>query len=208
MLLKIDFNPDNIPILYILVAFLLPLVPAILLFWVLKSRATVQGPLKGLQISLSGAFAAYFILFIIVFSAIRSWLKKPEPENEVWTITGLIKSDDGRFDIQEDHPAFSIIPLDQTFQNHRFEVHVIAHTDANGLIQFPMLTLTSLNYKSADLPDVTFHRSKDDLDSAFILDDPNSHRIKLKFPCVLEHKMKPAALDATAYLPVDTSITK
>ncbi len=45
---------------------LIPLVPAFLLYWMLPSEASLSGPLQGLNLSLTGAFAGYFALVLVV----------------------------------------------------------------------------------------------------------------------------------------------
>jgi hypothetical protein len=42
---------------------ILPLIPAVVLFWALPSKGQVSGPFKGLNVKFSGAFAGYMILF-------------------------------------------------------------------------------------------------------------------------------------------------
>src|SRR5262249_18331 len=46
---------------------LLPLVPAYVLFKALRSHARGSGPVKGLTVQLGGPFAAYFIVFFILW---------------------------------------------------------------------------------------------------------------------------------------------
>ena len=47
---------------------LIPLVPAMLLYKFLPSKTAVDGPFKGLNIKLSGAFSGYFLLVLIAIS--------------------------------------------------------------------------------------------------------------------------------------------
>ena len=53
----------SIELLFITALVLLPLIPAMVLFTKLPSTGEVSGPLKGLNVKFSGAFAAYLILF-------------------------------------------------------------------------------------------------------------------------------------------------
>lgn len=53
----------SIELLFLSALVLLPLVPAVVLFTKLPSTGEVSGPLKGLNVKFSGAFAAYLILF-------------------------------------------------------------------------------------------------------------------------------------------------
>ncbi|HYJ80564.1 MAG TPA: hypothetical protein VEW03_13210 [Longimicrobiaceae bacterium] len=59
-------NPFYESILYVIVLVLLPIIPAYFLFKALPSRADVSGPLKGLTVKLGGAFAGYFLLFLVL----------------------------------------------------------------------------------------------------------------------------------------------
>jgi hypothetical protein len=47
---------------------LIPLIPAMLLYTFLPSKTAVDGPFKGLNIKLSGAFSGYFLLVLIAIS--------------------------------------------------------------------------------------------------------------------------------------------
>ena len=56
-------------LLYTLVCVLLiPLIPAMLLYKFLPSKTAVDGPFKGLNIKLSGAFSGYFLLVLLAIS--------------------------------------------------------------------------------------------------------------------------------------------
>jgi hypothetical protein len=75
---------------------LLPLVPAFLLFKLLPSTAVVDGPLQGLRIDLSGAFAAYFALVVLVLSTHSVWNPPPvPPASQVWTVSGRVTDNEG-----------------------------------------------------------------------------------------------------------------
>src|SRR5262249_22383818 len=70
---------------------LLPLVPAYVLFKTLRSRARVTGPLAGLKVQLSGAFAAYFIVFIILFRGLSSEVSSFQYHE--WKVAGRVEFD-------------------------------------------------------------------------------------------------------------------
>ena len=67
---------------------LLPIVPAYLLFTTLPGKAAVAGPLKGFRINLSGAFAAYFSLVVLLLSTFSLWNPAPPPLK--WTVVGQV----------------------------------------------------------------------------------------------------------------------
>src|SRR5688572_26106823 len=88
---------------YIAVVVLVPLIPAFLLYKFLPSgRTEVGGPFKGLDIKLSGAFAGYFLVVLIVTPFVVFLIKskpdvvcppcpKPPPtQYEVYTVTGKV----------------------------------------------------------------------------------------------------------------------
>jgi hypothetical protein len=69
-----------------LIIFLLPLIPAFLLYKFLPSKSTASGPFKGLNIKLSGAFAGYFILLLFA-SGIAFPLLKNEQQTKIDELT-------------------------------------------------------------------------------------------------------------------------
>ena len=77
-------------LVYMIVLVLLPIIPAYVLYRTLPSRAIVKGPFKGLNIQLSGAFAGYFIVLLVVFSFFHTRPKPLTTQYEIWTITGNI----------------------------------------------------------------------------------------------------------------------
>ena len=79
----------------LLMLVLVPLVPAFVLFKVLKSRGEVGGPLYGFNIQLGGAFAGYFALFLLVLFAFRPYLIPP-PTRLVWKLEGQVVDDHKR----------------------------------------------------------------------------------------------------------------
>lgn len=52
-------------IIYLAALFIIPLLPAFILYKFLPSRTNVTGPFKGLDLKLTGAFAGYFILVLV-----------------------------------------------------------------------------------------------------------------------------------------------
>ena len=77
---------------YILAVVLVPLVPAYVLFRVLRSTASVKGPYQGLTINLGGAGALYFVIFITLFLALKPW-SRLQADREAWTIKGKVGLD-------------------------------------------------------------------------------------------------------------------
>lgn len=79
-------------IAYLFAVFFVPLLPAYLLYRYLPSKATVRGPFKGLNISLTGAFGGYFLLVLIALSFTYSALTPSKPGYEVWRVTGTVEA--------------------------------------------------------------------------------------------------------------------
>jgi hypothetical protein len=81
---------------------LLPLVPAILLFKLLPSDATAEGPWKGLKIKVGGAFAGYFIVALLLTGISYYYVSPPLTQTE-YRISGILRTDDpaARIDLNE-----------------------------------------------------------------------------------------------------------
>jgi len=66
------------------------MIPALVIYLLIPSKAEVEGPLKGFKIKLSGGIAAYFVLVLIAWIITSDWLEKPESPFEVWTVSGVV----------------------------------------------------------------------------------------------------------------------
>ncbi len=88
-----QFNPQIAQLIDIAVIVLIPMIPALILYVVLPSRATVSGPFKGLNIRLQGAFGGYFVLVLVVVGVVmeQRLSDDPWPRYETWTIEGYVK---------------------------------------------------------------------------------------------------------------------
>ncbi len=83
---------DN-PLVLLAAKILLPVVPAILLFWLVPSTATVETPGKsgsglfgGLKLQLTGAFAGYIVVSLLV------WRYGPNSPNwQIWKVKGRVQ---------------------------------------------------------------------------------------------------------------------
>jgi hypothetical protein len=73
-------------LLILVTLFLLPLIPAFLLYKFLPSKSTATGPFKGLNLKLSGAFAGYFILLLFA-SGITFPLMRNEQQKKIDELT-------------------------------------------------------------------------------------------------------------------------
>lgn len=69
----------NNTFVYVLsVILLIPLVPALILYKFLPSRTTIDGPFKGMNLKLSGAFGGYFLLVLIAAGIFFPLLKSEQ----------------------------------------------------------------------------------------------------------------------------------
>lgn len=75
---------------------LLPMVPAYVLFKVLRSSAKVSGPLGSFNVALGGAFGGYFALTVFIATFYAHSLKATaEPTVEEWKVTGSFEFEPG-----------------------------------------------------------------------------------------------------------------
>ena len=94
-----QFNPQIAQLIEVAGIVLIPMIPALILYAVLPSRATVSGPFKGLNIRLQGAFGGYFLLVLVVvgvnmdqrYSDERQLSANLYPKYETWKVEGTFK---------------------------------------------------------------------------------------------------------------------
>ena len=79
---------------------LLPLIPAVLLFTILRSSATVTGPVAGMKVSLGGSFGGYFVLFMVLVVHFKEL-----PQVETWHVHGSFNVADG-----DAVPEITVVP--------------------------------------------------------------------------------------------------
>src|SRR5438105_1157527 len=92
-------DPTTIDLIYILIALLVPIIPAVIFYRWFPSTAEVSTGeggsrlpqfLRGIGFKLGGAFAAYFVLMLVILRC-RPPLP-PLTDYEIWTVTGVIDS--------------------------------------------------------------------------------------------------------------------
>ncbi len=128
---------------------LLPVIPAYLLFAALPGHAAVRGPLKGFKINLSGAFAGYFSIVLLVLSSYAIWKPAPAPAVRRWVVRGRIVYPDGL-------PVQPLDPKNVTLSppslelgsdgNFLLSFAAAPNEDGEGLV-FPDLIVTADGYK-------------------------------------------------------------
>jgi hypothetical protein len=114
-------------LVYIALVVLLPMVPAITLFKLLPSRAAVKGPFKGLKINLGGAFAAYFIVLLLLLGVFRT-----PPQTQSWVVKGKVHFSDQGNEVAEavrQTVRFSLIPPPERVRTRGdFDIRVCTNT--------------------------------------------------------------------------------
>ena len=155
---------------YIAVVVLVPLIPAFLLYKFLPhGRTEVGGPFKGLDIKLSGAFAGYFLVVLIVTSLVVFLIKTkpvvpcpvcptpPATQYEVYTVTGKVdlEGDSKSPKIDSAQLTFSILPPERTVKpDGSFSLQIPVRPGQNGEPEFPDLIIGHEDsaYDSATIP--------------------------------------------------------
>ncbi len=112
---------------YIAAVVLVPLIPAFLLYKYLPhGRTEVGGPFKGLDIKLSGAFAGYFLVVLIVISFLVFLMRtRPAPpcplcpgppptQYEVYTVTGKVDLAESNAKLDYKQIDLSLVPSERT----------------------------------------------------------------------------------------------
>ncbi len=143
---------------YLAAVVLLPLIPALALYRLLPSEAWVDGPLKGWKIHLTGAFAAYFALFLGIIpiaynqmKPLRDRIDALEAENmrlkdqyQTWTVeldrTGLDKIGNNPF-----NRLINVVirpPDTQPSEDGFLRFPLVVQRNGLGDLEFPTLTLT------------------------------------------------------------------
>lgn len=192
-------------LIYIIAWFILPLIPAFLLFKYLPSTGQVEtpgatgdgekpkkaaDPLRGMGIKFGGAFAGYLVLFLVSKEVLNDRMKKHEEikeSNEIWTIKGDIVSLDRKYNAQDEKPAIKMDPVKQTIRDRSFDASVIVDVDGKGYLNFPMLDFITTTYEIEPLPDLDFNKTTRNIDiSKYIIESFESRIIKLKKPLVLQ----------------------
>jgi hypothetical protein len=120
---------------------LLPVIPALLLFFALPSTAVVSGLLQGWKIDLSGAFAAYFALVLIILSTHKVWA--PPPAFQVWTVDGNVFEEDGKTPLRflQDRDLTTSPPSVSTDGTGGFRLTFNTAVGPTGNITYPHLTI-------------------------------------------------------------------
>lgn len=160
-------SPGLVVLLVIIIA---PIIPSYLLFKFLPSTAVGSGPFQGLRVNLSGGFAGYFLVLLMLLPIRGSFITSYDK----WTVTGRIVDADGNI-IKYLDPRFVTYSgrSMKSDQSGNFTLEFV--TTSDGEYSFPDLYIHLPGYLSKDL----FLGPKDqDYDS---LEDPSGVDSKNKF---------------------------
>lgn len=144
-------NDQNYFLLLIIVAVLLPIIPSVILFKFLPADATVQGPFKGMKTKFGGAFAGYFIIFLVIGGLIGSRKSNdPYVPYEVWHITGQAVLEGGE----------QLLPTDMTInppnvnvsKGGTFYLDVPVVKKDGNVLNFPTISIAHQGFNSVDIP--------------------------------------------------------
>ena len=172
---------------YLLMWIVLPVLPTLLIFRLLPNKAIVRGPFKGLTISLGGAFAGYFLLFIALIPIMFTLIKEKKDFNRIWTIHGVILDSTGRRIGVNSNPRLTLIPNTQV-NNGEFRMDIVGKCDENGRVVFPIISIQADNYVSTnfDLLDYTEGDETRSFSSTHWLPDCKIRTAKLKDSGILK----------------------
>lgn len=144
---------QNYFLLLMVITILLPIIPSFIFFKYLPSDASMQGPFKGMKTKLGGAFAGYFVVFLVMAGLIQSQCKKPTSSYapyEVWHIIGQAILTNGESLIPSDiaiNPPNVSVSKGGTFY---LEVPII-RKDGN-VLNFPTISIGHHGFNSVDIP--------------------------------------------------------
>lgn len=157
-------SPGNA--LLLLMALLLPLIPAYLLFRLLPSQADVEGPWQGLKIKMGGSFAAYFVLVLSVFG-----FSTRLPEYEVWTVKGTMSFSDGAGPVDERFVRFTLEPPGvKVFPDGSFKMRIFTPPHTSGIPEMPTFIVEHDGYAPATV-DLEKRGEKDRMKRQVVLAD-------------------------------------
>lgn len=142
---------STIALLVMAAAVILPLLPAFLLFKFLSSGGNAEGTLFGIKLSLSGAVAAYFVVFLVI------WNGRPmdDAHYHTWKVVGSIDTKPSQSEAEPNlnDVVVRIVPPRLDIMNQgAFEWEIPVVEDAAGRLHFPMLQLDLVGYRGLTLP--------------------------------------------------------
>jgi len=132
-----DMNITEV-IIYIVVTVILPILPAYILYKNLPiGKTIVRGPFKGLDIQLTGAFAGYFLIMLVVFGFIELRVRG---RCQIWQVTGYVGLQDDSSPMETKNILVSERPPSgKVNEDGSFKVTILVKQGATGELEWPML---------------------------------------------------------------------
>ncbi len=128
----------------LLIIVLVPIVPSYLLFRLLPEKAVVTGPFKGLRVDLSGAFAGYFLIFLVLIGVRGSF---QATSYQRWEVTGQIVFPDASGNIYIDPRYVTLsVPSMRSDWDGNFTMDFV--TTSDGQFGFPHLYINYPGYQA------------------------------------------------------------
>lgn len=133
---------------------LLPIIPAYLLFRALPSTGNVAGRFQGLELKLSGSFAGYFALVLVIFQHYDKLFPPPLPPSAfVWHLTGHVVTSSGSPIELLDVKDFSFSPpLFQAIPGGNFKLTIPTEAQEGGGTAWPMLVISHDGFTPLRIP--------------------------------------------------------
>ena len=180
---------------------LLPLIPSYILYKALPAETTVEGPFQGLVIKLSGAFASYFLLVLVLIGFISS---RPQPVSnryDLWQLTGKIKGGQDGAPIDPQRLRLSLVPANQTVtEDGRFDIQIAPEVVEKGKWKFPTLVINHPDFQTVTV-DLNEVRPGFGQQVKKILMDASTKEVKIDDPIALQKKQQLPAYAPTGATP-------
>ncbi len=148
-------DPNLINLTFLLVIILVPIVPAFVFFKWLPAEGNVAGTWHGMRIKLTGAFAGYFAIFLILIYLLQPKITPLSRVPPVWTVVGEIARDPQISPESQIHFNSSAETFTgKAYADYRFEIRFRKSDDED----FPDVFLVTDPPK--DFPTIPIHLSK------------------------------------------------
>ena len=160
--------------LTLFVVVVLPLLPAFVLFKALPTDAKLEGPLQGMNLKFSGAFAGYFAILLLVLSTHSVW--NPPDNYQVWTVSGVVADETGAGVQPLDSHDIRVQPSSfEAQQAGSFTMKIYTSPGQGNTEAYPVLMVShgDLSPLNIDLDPASADRS------STIKWDPATHKIRL-----------------------------
>jgi len=177
------------------VLILLPVVPAYVLFKALPSTGNISGPLQGLGLKLTGAFAGYFALVVFIFMELPKIRQFVSPEiHQVWTVEGNLQDPSGNGILVGPCEVHFMPSPYGSFSSGWFKTTFVTNMTVGGEADFPHLSIVHTGFPPAEIPLDPEELRRQKLDQNLNL---SQHTIVLR-PIVLKNPPTPYQLQPSA----------